>query len=384
MSATGRLEALAQYVVDPAHPWFRRRSCLTALAGRVPEDRVPELFACLRDPDDNAEVRIALLDVLGDREELLPWLRHEDRRHERSFRVPEAIMKARGLLGDRTAAPELATLANDPWRYRQAAGEAGLDALVARYGIEAIAADLGDARPEDRAFHVRMRHRAGQEVTEALGDPDVGVAFLAHSLVDDEESVRGYLRRAPTLTAKVWAACALHRLTGDLAEIRATYDTIGRPRVEVDGLDDEVRGAVVRRYVPRGKARTDPRWRLEAICVEPPPPLDEDDQLRRAAAALAAANLAPGPAVSCGDLHGEGGGTYHVIDHAGGRVTVSTLGRFVSGNAANIAARTALEAAGFRWIDDALGAVTVTGLCVYYFGAREPLTVRQLLFYWQD
>jgi hypothetical protein len=48
------------------------------------------------------------------------------------------------------------------------------------------------------------------------------------------------------------------------------------------------------------------------------------------------------------------------------------------------AARAALEAAGFRWIDEETGSITVTDLCVYYFGGRDPLDIGTLLFYWQD
>lgn len=377
-------DELARYVSDKAHPWWRRRPCVFALAGRVPSALAPELMERIRDPDDVTAVRIALLDLLGDRQELLPWLRHEDRKAEKSYQMPEAILKGRGVLGDRTAAPELVTLANDPWPHRRAVAEVGLNALVARYGRDAVLADLGDERPEDRAFRVRLRHRAGGDVTEAFADPDVGVAHLAHSLVDDAENVRAYLERAPTTEAKLWAACALHRLGGGLPEIRAVYDSMGRPRVEVSGIDEEVRSAIVREYVPYSKARTDPRWRLEAICVEPVLAPDEDDQLRRATTALASADLEPEPPVSCGEEAGQGGGTYHLIGHRGGSVWVSTLGRFVTGDDENAVARGALEAAGFRWIDSDLGSITVTGLCVYYFGDRAPLDVQTLLFYWQD
>ncbi|GLY87796.1 hypothetical protein [Actinoallomurus iriomotensis] len=229
-----------------------------------------------------------------------------------------------------------------------------------RHGVEGIAADLGDARPEDRAFQVRMRHRAGRDALDALADPSVRVACFAHSLADDEERLRSYLRRAPTTGAKLWALCALYRLTEDLSEIRTIYDELGRPRVEVDGLDDEVRGAILAEYAPRAEDGTDPRWRVEAICVDPSPP------------------------VSAGDANRQGDGTYHEIAHAGGTIFVGTLGRFVTGDDEDVAARRALESAGFRWIDEALWAVVVTGLCVYYFGDREPLKVSTLLFYWQD
>ena len=47
-------------------------------------------------------------------------------------------------------------------------------------------------------------------------------------------------------------------------------------------------------------------------------------------------------------------------------------------------ARRALERAGFRCLDADVLDLRFTGLAVYFFGAREPLSVRDLLFYWQD
>ncbi|MCX4735581.1 hypothetical protein [Streptomyces sp. NBC_01363] len=377
-------DALAGHVADPAHPWWRRRACVVALAGRVPEHRVAGLIARIHDPDDVGEVRIALLDLLADRAELLPWLQHKDRRKEGWYGMSAAILKARGLLGDRSAAGELATLAAEPWPRLREIGEAGLDALVTRYGTEAVLADVGDARPQDRAFRVRMRHRAGQDVTDELADPDRAVAYLTQSLLTDPDRLRGYLGEAPTAEAKLWAAYALHRLTGDAAETRAIHDSLGRPRVEVEGLDDELREAVLHEYGHDCEEWSDPRWRVEAICAGPPVQPDEDEQLRRAVAALTAAGLAPEPPVSCGEDHRQGGGTYHVIRFGESEISLSTLGRFATSHEDEPAARAALEAAGFRWIDPATGAIRVTGLCVYYFGGREPLDVSTLLFYWQD
>ncbi|GAB2617770.1 hypothetical protein GCM10027168_57710 [Streptomyces capparidis] len=377
-------DELARCAADPAQPWWRRTACAAALAGRVPERRAAELVARVRDPADSASVRIALLDLLADRAELLPWLRHQDRREDRAFGLPEAVLKARGTAGDLTAAPELATLAADPWRHRRKTGEAGLDALVDRHGTEAVLARLGDARPEDRAFRVRLRHRAGQDVTDALADPDRAVAHLAQSLLTDPDRIRRYLRRAPTTEAKLWAAYALHRLTEDTAETRAVHDALGRPRVEVAGLDDELRGAILHEYAPNCQPRSDPRWRVEALCTDPPTRPDQDAQLRRATAALTAAGLDPRPPVSCREDHQQGHGTYHVIRYGDSTLLISTLGPFATAHDTAPTARRALESAGFRWIDDTTGAIRVTGLCVYHFGSREPLTVDTLLFYWQD
>ncbi|MGW7453997.1 hypothetical protein [Streptomyces sp. NPDC054787] len=378
--------ALARCAVDAAQPWWRRNACAQGLTGRVPEQRVAELIACVQDADDAGSVRIALLDLLADRPELLPWLRHEDRLKESAYGMTEAVLKARGRLGDRTAAAALAALAFSPWRHRRAIGEAGLDELTARYGTEAVLAALGTDRPEDRAVAVRLRHRAGEDVTAALADPDRGVAYLAQTLQSDPERLRRYLGEAPTEEAKVWAAYALHRLTGDTAETHRLYEALGRPRVEVPGLDEEVRAAIVHEYGHECAERSDPRWRIEALCTEPPAGPDPAEWLSRATTALTAAALAPQPPVSCGEVHRQGDGTYDVIGYgeSGGEVHISTLGRFAAEENDDPAVRGALESAGFRWIDQAVGSIEVTGLGVYYFGRRDPLDVHTLLFYWQD
>ncbi|MEU7112174.1 hypothetical protein [Streptomyces sp. NPDC046182] len=377
-------EELARYVADPAHPWWRRRPCVIALTGRVPERYVPELTARIYDADDTGEVRRALLDLLADRAELLPWLRHEDRRADTSYGMAEAFLKARGLLGDRSAARELATLAASPWQRVSAAGEAGLDALVDRYGADAMLAELGVERPEDRAYRVLTRYRADEDVTDALADPDRAVAHLAQSLSTDADRLRAYLDEAPTTEAKLWAAYGLYGLTEDKAETRAIYERLGSPRVEVEDLDEDLRVAIVHEYGHGCERPSDPRWRIEALCTDPPVRPDMEGRLRRATTALTTAGLAPKPPVSCGEDNQQGDGTYYVIEAGEGRVLISTLGPFATAENDDTAARRALERAGFRWIDAETGAIRVTDLCVYYFGGRGPLTVETLLFYWQD
>jgi len=370
-------------VLDDGNAWWRRRVCVRALAGRVPAARIPALLDRIRDGEETAEVRIALLGILSDRPELLPWLRHEDRRGE-SYGLPEAVLEARGLLGDRTAAPELATLAFSPWWHRQRLGEAGLEGLIERYGAEAIVADLGEDRPEDRAFAAWMRYRAGGDVTPYFADPDRSVAYAAHELATDPDRLRAYLDEAPTTEAAVWAVLALHRITEDTEETRRLDERLGHPRVQVHGLDEELRRAIVHEYAPGCQRPSDPRWRLEALCTEPPARPDPAGQAARVAAVMAGAGLAPKPPVSCGEHNQQGDGTYHVIECDGEDVLVSTLGRFVMSHDHDHAARIPLEQAGFRWIDQETADTEVTDLCVYYFGDRGSRDVDTLLFYWQD
>ncbi|WP_406114954.1 hypothetical protein [Kitasatospora purpeofusca] len=69
---------------------------------------------------------------------------------------------------------------------------------------------------------------------------------------------------------------------GDPDELRALYERLGRPRVEVPRLTETVRAAIVHAYAPGCGAHSDPRWRVKALCTEPPPPADSAERLGRA------------------------------------------------------------------------------------------------------
>ncbi|MFJ9792558.1 hypothetical protein [Streptomyces globosus] len=381
-------EELANCVLDRAEPSWRRLACAEALHGRVPQTHLEALLACVRDPHDAHEVRVQLLDLLSDREELLPWLRHEDRQGERGYRIEHAVLRTRTRLGDLTALAAVADLAFRPgWRDRMAGGEC-LESLVDRHGSAAVAAaldGLDEADPAVRALRIRLRDRNGEDITDSLTDPDPEVAYVTQDLITDTDRLRAYLAEAPTVDAALWAAYALYRLTEDPAPTRAAYEALGRPRVEVEGLDEDVRRAIVHEYVPYCENGTDPRWRLEAICTDPPARPDQEDQLRRATAALTAAGLAPKPPVHCGEAHQQGDGTYHVIEYGAGKeLSISTLGPWAGDFEGDPDARAALESAGFHWMDATTGATRVSGLHVYYFGSRQPMDVHTLLYYWQD
>ena len=325
----------------------------------------------IRDTGETGDLRVALLDLLGDQPSLLPWLRHFA--GERVFGLDEAVLSARGRQGDRTATHDLVLRAASPWPDVRRAGQAGLDGLVEHHGVDTILADLDDS-PADRICRVRLRHRRGETVIAALADPEV--AYVAQSLITDPDELRAYLVDAPTAEARLWVAYALYNLTEDLAETQATYEALGRPRVEVDGLPEDQRRAIVHEYVPTCERDSDPRWRLEALCTKEPDDVDVAAQLARATQALNA------PPIHCAVANQQGDGTYYEYEVGDNRVHISTLGPYAKDTDGT--ARQALEAAGFQWIDDTTGAIVVTGLCVYFFGRRDPLTVDDLLFFWQD
>ncbi|WP_051740931.1 hypothetical protein [Kitasatospora sp. MBT66] len=193
---------------------------------------------------------------------------------------------------------------------------------------------------------------------------------------------------ARSVEARLRAALDL----GDLDELRALYERLGRPRVEVPRLAEEVRAAIVHAYVPVCGERSDPRWRVEALFTEPPPPVDSAERLGRAWAVLAELGVNPWAPMPCGLYHDGGGGNYDVIVHDNdrddpdhpGELYVSQLGLFVNGDDWDDRYRVAFTEAGFHWIDLRSGGALVPGLLARYFGEWTELDVDTLLFLWQD
>ena len=308
-------------------------------------------------------------------------------RPEQRYGVYEQILLARARLGDLSAASELSTIASSLWGHRSRIGREALDLLVERHGCGAVEAQLSVERPQDRAFVNRMRARDRADLTSALADGDIGVAHEAVELmlglgVPDDDHLLDHVVTGPTIEARLWAAYVLHRRGRDIRELWAALD---RPRIDVPGLAEDVRRAIVRTYP--GEAYCDPHWLVEQACADLGPQLDVEAQLGRAIAALAKAGLAPGKPQTGAEAEGTGSSSYHQVETTRGVVLISTLGPFVIGGYQATMppdALATLEEAGFRWIDYEAASVIVTGMPVYYFGHRDPLDVRTLLFYWQD
>ncbi len=241
-------DTLAQYVVDQTHPWWRRRPCVEALQGRVPEERVPGLLDRIRDPEDTSEVRIALLELLGDRIALLPYLVTVT--SDERYGVYEQALHTRGRLGDLSAAPQLAELAASPWNHRARLAEAGLDLLLAQHGSAAVEKAVGSDTAAGRTFLDRIRAREHADLTPSLAHPDLGVARRAVELIlstgrPDNEHLLDHVVTGPTLDARLWAVYALHRRGRDVRDLWAALD---RPRVELPALPEDVRTAIVNTY----------------------------------------------------------------------------------------------------------------------------------------
>jgi len=433
--------AVASVAADTSQPWWRRRACIRSLEGRLPGEAAPALWSRVKDSKDVAEVRVAALSALcawwstlppetsaDARERALTWLRGQAPA-QLAYGMVEAVTLARCKLGDPTVISRLAELTYDPWWHRTlVADEAvaalltarGLTPFLAAYGVTTLA-ELVTAGADGRARYLGLallRRESPADVQTrvcALEDEDIVVAQrAARDLVDAELSEASLLQifdeRGDDLRA---AATAPAPLTGRPAAACWALMTIARRHARVASGDDEptpcptpeilehlsslglcevpspdiprdVRQAILSAHLP-GERTTDPRHLVEGLTLERHD-LDARAELpHQARQALLAAGLAAGEPTPIGVVHSQGGGSYDLLDVGEGQLAICTFGPFARATTpVSEEATMVLERAGFRIIDDELAGRVVEGLPVYYFGNREPLTVQDLLFYWQD
>ncbi|MFC7447209.1 hypothetical protein [Rhodococcus daqingensis] len=394
-------EELVHFVTDKAQQWNHRRSCADALVGRLPSGSAADLLAILRDPTETSELRRAVLDLLtvspGPHSgEVLAWAKLQAGGVDGSDVLGAlgfAALIVRAELGDTSAALALVERATDPWDGVRA--EHAIDALITSYGADVVFGGspnvlmLSGETPGLRLLGVRLSDRVGIDVSPALADESTMVARTAFDLLTaryrDGRFATGVVAGLTAMATRagpgqVWAMAVLARRFP--VDVRKMWNELGPRPLDVPGLPTDVRDAMVREYAP-GQRDTDPRWILEAALQPSIEDRDDEAPVRAAMTALKAAGVEPGEPVPAGVDEGCGGGTYFRIHTAEGDVMISTLGPFFQTQRDAIA-ELLTSSVGFRRIDDRLAEVVVDGLCVYFFGDRGPLCVRDLLFYWQD
>lgn len=375
-----------------------RLAAAKSLTGRVPEQRVATLATHVCAISDDTRLLNAVITALDVADtpssHVLRAAAVEHGNYYVAQRLGARELRQRATRGDAQALQLLTVLASAPWTRMRRAGEAAVDELIESHGLDAVLTMLGAptprflARSADhpalRLLGLRLLHRSGDTITACLGDDAAVVRRATHDLLrdgygDDAELWALAEQRA---AGHLWALALLHARGH---EIRPMWQALGAPAIEVPGVPNAVREAIVRHYTP-GQDDTDPRWLIEAALLPPLPgsaTQRADERLDVAIEELTRAGYAPEEPVPAGRAWGSGRGTYHVITTDHGQIRLSTLGPFYDREGDNRIVP-ALADAGFRHIDAELAAIIIPRLAVYYFGAREPLPVATLLFYWQD
>lgn len=326
--------AVLTAVATSREPWHLRRPAIRALAGRVDDAAAKALLARALDRNEVGELRCDALDVLsaaGRTEATGPLrrLRAEiEALQDPPHGLEDAVASALARLGDIEAAVPALRLRYDGWSHRRHRGEEAVRALELAVGIDARA-----------------------------------------------RAILALLRR------------------GLREEAKGLWDALKYARIELPGVPPSVRRAVLYHYLP-GERGTDARWLLEgeldmglALDIEREEGPDEPAAaiLEAARRAVHQAGCSIGKATPIGHVREQGGGTYCHLQVESGILEVSELGRFVAGDAPlPDRARDNLERAGFVFVEGVLASQVFEGLGVYFFGRRDPLSVYDLLFYWQD
>lgn len=406
-------------IATSSEPWHVRRPAIFALSGRVDDAVAASLLAMALDARETGELRCDAIDVLAraGRTEIVGPLRRLRAELAETERPPhglaETAVAAAARLGDVDAAVGALRLRYDAWRHLRHQGEEAVLALQDRVGLGALARAFGahDASVEGLGgLALRYPEKVVRRWAVDVAPPDA--PWLVAALRDPEwvvaEGVHAALLRStsavePALTAlasdpeaepEVRARAILALLgRGQREEAQALWDAFGDGDDPMPGFSPVIRRAVLYSYLP-GERGTDPRWLLEGVLDhgfdlgddrhggpdEPPEAI-----LQAARDALGRADFPAGKATPIGQVREQGWGTYVHLEVKGGVLEVSELGRFVATELALPAhVRAALEQAGFLFIEPPLAGTIFEGLCVYFFGRRDPLSVYDLLFYWQD
>lgn len=416
---------------DKAVPWYAHKEALYCLAKRLRIEDWPALANILNGEHFEGRVKadtIALI-VSRQRTDLLPVLQQQLREvkpHEWDDTEVNHLVFGCAALGDIKVAPELLALTENPWSHRHKNAQKALETLIDFHpSLESFGRDLLQA-PElsdDEVWRGLKQQADGPTNRWALANAPVSDAQISDclaALTHDEWRTRKiasdwliacnsgsavlrdiFLSETRGTDERSWAAYTLLK-SGELQPEDRRLIKQDPATFQVDlgfELPVDVRDSIVEEYAEHSEVGTDVRYHLEFFLNERPSYDTDEADRNRLVAALKAEGLQVERCVGVGAFHQQGGGTYWLVQFEDNddfcHLNVSTLGKFVSFFSQNEEdgaptsplhkkCRAIAESQGFFWVDPKLREKIVSGLNVYFFGSREPLSIFDLLFYWQD
>jgi HEAT repeat protein len=437
-----RGEELYQLATDDRAEWYVKRDAIRSLGHRGEQHLVEELIGLITDMGIQGEVRAAALEAMATCgvQKALPVVQrlYKEQRTPGWWDSRRALLKARGLLGDRSALRDLIALRYaDHWLDRES-GREGLAPLINHLGgLEGALAALQKA-PRSASLEDQLNELARNDKDEeircwaleqlvhvapgkahdillrSLGDPDWLVAADASNrLTELKEPPRAGLHEIAEDTSgpdslRLWAIYTLLRLGECVGKAAHKIPEIRIPLPAT--VPAEVRDAIVRKWAPESEPETDVRWLIEAMELPEATPVNYEDMLSRLVRELYAQGVTTGPCEDYASTMEQGHGTFWILPVDEDQLNISKLGPFVAfvyvqtnedgvriyttdpsqieGNKTKLEraerCRRIATAAGFTWLDEGVLEVVFKGLKVYRFGSRKPLKIGELLFYWQD
>jgi hypothetical protein len=419
---------------NPKIPWYVRQECLLALALPMSKINWDGVKVIVADKTLDNGIRIAALDLIvaHQKRDLVAFLKDVDEAIDQDDyfgqELSRKISSARLRLADMTAIVLVLRSLLSPWSHKSLDAKNALEDVqtacggapfIAKHLIKLIGqepsgtqADMWlqlQGHPEPAARIWALKHapsvpKQHQKCLDLLTSSDWLIQKAASNwLTENKSDLEPLLAMADdanlNIDARSWAAMTYIHLGGNARRFAELRTPQSNPFAVVWAFNApaSVRIAILKEYVPQMENGSDIRYHIEQANDVSPAYTSEVADREKLLSALQQDGL---EVISCqcaGEANQQGGGTYWKIKVAISDeffiVLLSTLGPFAQVDyELDDEMHTAfverlndiLSATGIRLIDDELLSQTVPGLNVYFFGDRAPLTIAELLFYWQD
>lgn len=416
---------------DKAVAWYAHKEALYCLAQRKHIEDWSALENIIKGEHFESRVKADTISLIvsHQRTDLLPVLQQQLREvkpHEWDDTEVNHLIFGCAALGDIKVAPVLLVLTENPWSHRHKNAQKALEALIDFYpSLESLGRDLLQA-PElsdDEVWRGLKQQADGPMNRWALANAPISDAQISDclaALTHDEWRTRKiasnwliarksgsaalrdvFLSETRNADERSWAAYTLLK-SGELRPVDRQLIKEDPATFQVDlgfELPIDVRHSIIGEYTEHSEAGTDVRYHLEFFLNKRPSYDTDEADRNQLVAALKVEGLQIKKMENVGAFHNQGGGTFWLVQFEDNdkfcHLNVSTLGKFVSFFSQNEEeggppsplhkkCRAIAETQGFFWVGQNIGEKIVPGLNVYFFGSREPLSVFDLLFYWQD
>ena len=435
------VDALLKVAEKTNTPWYVKTEALKCLRLTTKDIPWPKVLKFVKNKKLENEVKKAALSSISfhNRKELLPYLKTINLNALRDDYFTEELHKhivfTRAALGDKDVIIPLLEYRNDPWSSTRQPATAAWKRLAIQVGGES---DIAEALLEQSNIHPRnssdniwlrlQKHNNKTVLQWAISEASASILqtencldFLSSSIWAVRKSAADWLIKHKTDSkhllnivsdtsqeriAQSWAAYVLSEIseipTVSLEPYLENQDVFKKPwKFETPEV---VRDSIIKHYVPDCESGTDIRYNIEHRSSErnvyATAILDRDGLI----ADLKRQGLSIEFCKSIGEVRQQGGGTYWVAkvkcENTNIYLNISTIGKFIdcahqskdfefldSSPQAHpniMLCKTTAEGLGFLWLESPLLDNYVPDLNVYFFGDREPLQIRDLLFYWQD
>lgn len=427
----GEGDHLLKCSLDNTFQWYIRYDAIMALSKIGNKSQLTQLVPVLEDSNIEGEVRSAALKCVSQNDitEIIPTiinLQQNTTLTESWYGAAEALLSARARLGDHSVLREIIALCYDDWSHRRFMAQEALQVFIEDMGSVAKILPLLSPQLIDIPYFEALKNLANDfedEYVRAwaidllaekkdtsnsgvfihnLGNEYWRVSNSAHlALVKQGTSSIGALKsivsnKNNVRCQRLWALATLLQLTGDVSINH--YNDIEDLYVKWEfEYPEMVRQTIVKEYARDCEDHSDIRYVIESY-------LQESDDFKfdniksQFIALMKQEQCAVIKILDCGTYNNQGSGTYEVVESDAGKYYMSTIGPFITHvemdgwgmNTSNSdpskinQVKQLAKSMGLIWLNKDVLQNIVPGLNVYYFGDRSPLSIRDLLFYWQD